>query len=99
MVFRSSKEEFLTYFNLVLHFIYMKCNTELKWVKASDSCSYRSSRLQMFCKKGVLKNFLKFTVKQVSWNLSYSPIEKEIPAQIFPWIFYKIFKSNYSVEH
>ena len=42
---------------------------------------YRSSRPEVFCKKGVLKNFIKFTGKHL--------------AQVFSCEFCEIFKSTY----
>ena len=43
--------------------IYMKYNTGLKWL--SEFENFRSSSPEVFFKKGVLKNFAKFTGKHL----------------------------------
>ena len=52
----------------------------------------RSSRLEMLCKKGVLKNFTKFTGKHLYWRHF---IKKEILSQVFSCELCKIFKNIY----
>ena len=52
----------------------------------------RSSRLQMFYKKGVLKNFSSFTEKHLFWSLFWielSPatlLKRDSNTGVFPWI-------------
>ena len=41
----------------------------LKTSCSEKSVKYRSSRPEMFCKKGVLKNFAIFTGKHLCWSL------------------------------
>ena len=57
----------------------------------------------MFYKKGVLKNFAKFTRKHLCLSLlqaeAYSFIKKETLAQVFSCEFYKIFKNTFLAEH
>ena len=65
---------------------------------------YGSSRQEVFCKKGVLRNFAKFTGKHLCQNLFFNKvaglacnlIKKEILAQLFSFEFCKISKNTYS---
>ena len=50
----------------------------------------RSSRQELFCKKGVLRNFAKFTEKCLCQSLFF---KKEILAQAFYCEFCEIFKN------
>ena len=52
----------------------------------------RSNRLEVFCKKDVLKNFAKFTGK-------HHFIKKETLSQVFFGEFCKIFKDTFFIEH
>ena len=54
---------------------------------------YRSSRPEMFCKKGVLRNLTKFTGKQLCQNLFFNNVaglvpiwKKETQAQVTLWV-------------
>ena len=51
--------------------------------KVSNSCP------EMFCKKGVLKNFAKFTGKQLC----------KTPALVFSCEFFDAFKKTYFIQH
>ena len=61
----------------------------------------------MFYKKGVLKNFAKFTEKYLRWNLFFNKVAdlspatllKKPPTQVFSCEFCKILKNNFSTEH
>ena len=63
----------------------------------------RSSRLEVFCKKAVLKNFAKFTGKHVCQSLFFNKVAaqacnfiiKEILALVFSCESCKIFKNIY----
>ena len=65
--------------------------------------SFRSSRPEVFCRKGVLGNFAKFTGKHLCQSLffnkvtgqAYSFIKKEILAQVFSCEFCEISKNTY----
>ena len=67
----------------------------------------RSSRSVVFCKKGVLKNFAKFTGKHLCQSLFFNKvvggtcsfIEKKTLAQVFPCEFCKIFKHTFFIIH
>ena len=67
----------------------------------------RSSRPEMFCKKGVLKNFAIFTGKQLCQRLFFNKvagatcnfIKKETLAQVFSCEFCEIFKNTFFIEH
>ena len=61
---------------------------------------FRSSRAEVFCKKGILKNFTKFTGKHLCQSLFFNKaagnfIKKETLAQVFSCEFCKIFKNTY----
>ena len=43
---------------------------------------YRSSRPEVFCKKGVLENFAKFTGKQLSQSLFFNKVADLRPATV-----------------
>ena len=58
------------------------------WVNNS-----RSSRPKVFYKKGVLRNFAKFTCARVSFLIK---LQKETLAQVFSWEFYEISRNTFS---
>ena len=66
---------------------------------------YRSCHRRCFVKKGVLRNFAKFTGKHMWQSLFFSKvagrnfIKKETLAQVFSCEFCKISKSTFSTEH
>ena len=72
----------------------------LFWKKTSG---FRSSRPEVFCKKGVLKNFAKFTGKHLCQSLFFdkvagaacSFIKKETLAQMFSCEFCEISKNTF----
>ena len=66
--------------------------------------NFRSSRPEMFCKKGVLRNFTKFTGKHLCQSLFFNKVadlkpatllKKETLAQVFSCEFCKISKSTF----
>ena len=59
-------------------------------------CNYRSSRPEVFCKKGVLKNFTKFTGKHLYQSLFFNKVAGlKPPAQVFPCEFSEVFKNSF----
>ena len=56
----------------------------------------RSSRPEVFCKKGVLRNFAKFTGKYLCQSLL---IKKKTLAQMFSCEFCEISKNSFFTEH
>ena len=56
----------------------------------TSSAIYRSSRPEEFSKKGVVKNFTKFTGEHQCWSQS---------AQVFSCEFCKIFNNTFFTEH
>ena len=54
----------------------------------------RSSHPEMFCKKGVLKDFAKFTTPK-----SATFLKKKTLAQVFSCEFYKIFKNIFFIQN
>ena len=57
---------------------------------------YRSSHQRCFMKKGVLRNFVKFTGKHLCQSLFFN---KETLAQVFSCEFYEISKKTFFTEH
>ena len=65
--------------------------------------TYRSRRPEVFFKKGVLRNFTKFTRKHLYQNLFFNKrnfiktdfIKKEAQAQVFSCEFSEIFKNGF----
>ena len=60
----------------------------------------RSSLPEVFCRKGVLRNFAKFTGKQLCQSLFFNkvaglrPVKKETLTQVFPCKFCETFKEH-----
>ena len=65
-----------------------------------DPNDYRSSRPEVFCKKGVLKNFAKFTGKHLGQSLFFLLWYRSFPVNFvkfsFPVIFVKFLKHLFS---
>ena len=68
----------------------------------------RSTRPDIFCKKGVLRNFTKFTVKHLCQCLFFNKVavevacnftKKETLVQVFSCEFCKISKNTFFTEH
>ena len=63
---------------------------------------FRNNRREVFCKKGVLKNFTKFTGKHLCQSLFYDKVAVLRPqalAQVFLYEFFKISISTFFTEH
>ena len=58
----------------------------------------RSSRLEVFCRKDLLRNFTKFTGKHLCQS-ACNFIEKETLAQVFSCEFWEISKNSFFTEH
>ena len=77
----------------------------------TDNPSYpwksRSSRLEVFCRKDVLRHFAKFTGKHLYQSLFFNKvagqacyfIKKEAPAQVFSYEFCKISENTFFTVH
>ena len=64
------------------------------------SFSYRSSRPGMFCKKGALRNFAKFTGKHLCQSLFLNKVEKrDSGVFLFPANFAKFLRTPFLTEH
>ena len=78
-------------------------NKALAW----KCCKFRSCRLQMFFKIGILKNFAKFKRKDLCQSLFFIKVAalqacnflKETLAQVFFCEFYDFFKNTFFIEH
>ena len=57
----------------------------------------RSSRLEMFCRKSVLRNFAEFTGKHLCQSLLFN--KEETLALVFSCEFCELFKSTFFTEH
>ena len=75
-----------------------------KWRDEVFADKYRSSRPEVFCIKGVLENFAKFTVKHRCQSLIFNKVtglrpatllKKEALAQVFSCDFCEIFKNTF----
>ena len=66
--------------------------TGMKW-EIFFMDKYRSSHPEVFCKKGVLRNFAKFTGKHLCQGLFFN---KETLAQVFSCEFCEISTNNFS---
>ena len=90
------------------YILFQKCESKMfiMFIFISFDRITRSSNPEMFCKKGVLKNFENLTgnnCAEVSFLLKYRPeaqnfIKKETPTQVFSCEFCKIYKSTLFTE-
>ena len=54
-------------------------------MKLCDKITKRRSRREVFCKKGVLENFTKFTGKHLCWSLFFNKVAGLRPeSDVFP---------------
>ena len=53
----------------ILNIVILCYNNMIKWL-----CTYRSSRPEVFCKKGVLRNFTKVTGKHLCQSLFFNKV-------------------------
>ena len=60
---------------------------------------FRSTRPEMFCKKGVLRNFANFTRKHLSQSLFLNKAAGISPAQVFSCEFCKFLRTPFLTEH
>ena len=73
--------------------------------KLCKSRTDRSSRLEVFCKKGVLRNLAKFTGKHLCQSLFFNKVEacnfikKRLWHRCFPMNFVKFLKRPFFIEH
>ena len=71
----------------------------------TPSRSNRSSRPEVFCKKGVLRTFLKFTGKHLHQSLFFNKVaglfllKKRLLHRCFPVNFAKFLKTPFLTEH
>ena len=69
------------------------------------NASYGSSRAEVFCKKGVPRNFTKFAGKHMCQNLFFNKaetcnfIKNETLVQVFSCEFCETFKNTFFAEH
>ena len=52
-------------------------------MKLCDKITKRRSRREVFCKKGVLENFTKFTGKHLCWSLFFNKVAGLGPESLF----------------
>ena len=77
-----------------------------KYVECKVPCICRSSRSEVFCKKGVLRNFAKFTEKHLCQSLFFNKVadwglallKKITLAQVFSCEFCQISKNTFSYK-
>ena len=59
----------------------------------------RIRRPELFCKKGVLENYAKFTGKRLWQSLLFNKVAGQTLPQVFSCEFCKIFKNTFLTEH
>ena len=67
--------------------------------KRSQLCMHRSSLPEVFCKKGVLKNFAKFTGKHLCRAQLCNVIKKRLQHRFFSVKFTKFLRAPFFTEH
>ena len=81
------------------------CQTSMMGSKMLSLANNRSNRPEVFCKKGVLRNFAKFTEKHLCQSLFFNKvarpeacnfIKKEILTPVFSCEFNEISKNTFS---
>ena len=77
-------------------------------MKLCDKITKRRSRREVFCKKGVLENFTKFTGKHLCWSLFFNKVaglrpesilKKRLQQRCFPLNLVKFLKNSFFKEH
>ena len=68
-----------------------------QWLHESQRLTFwlsfvRSSRLQIFFKIGLIKNFVNFTGKHLCWSLLLRKFKTDSNTDVFPWNFVKFLK-------
>ena len=80
----------------------------VKSSKAKLLGNYRSSRLEVFCRKGVVRNFAKFTGKHPCQSLFFNKVaslgsatllKKSLWYRCFPVNFVKFLRTPFFLEH
>ena len=80
----------------------------LNKVVGLHDCCNRSSRSEVFCQKGVLRNFAKFTGKDLCQSLFFNKVKGLRPAillkkkslvHVFSCEFCEISKNNFFIKH
>ena len=78
------------------------------WLTLSGSYCYRSSRPELFCEKGALRNFTKFTGKHLYQSLFFNKVaglrpptllKKRLWQRCFPVRFVKFLRTRFFTEH
>ena len=70
---------------------------EKYWIEAAE---YRNSRPEVFCKKGVLRNFTKFTGNHLCQSLFFNKVAGPgLWHKCFPVNFVKFLRTSLFIEH
>ena len=88
---------------IIFHISITNWSNFVFWIAFSNTWCNRSSRPEVFSKKGVLRNFAKFTWKLLCQSLFFNKvagpacnfIKKETLAQVFSCEFYEISKNTF----
>ena len=79
--------------------LFLKFSWFLRHIVLNLLLLFRSSHQRCSVRKGVLRNFAKFTGKHLRQGLFFNFIKKETLTQVFFCDFCEIFKNNFLTEH
>ena len=91
---------FMINLNVVVTFMLQLFNNNRETLAKPVTC--RSSRPEVFCRKGVLRNFTKFTGKHLCHSLFFNKvavIKKRLWRRCFPVNFMKFLRTHFFTEH
>ena len=75
----------------------------LSLLKGFHLSKYKSSRPEVFCRKGALRNFEKFTAKHLCQSLFFNKVagllKKRLSHRCFPVNFAKFLRTPFFTEH
>ena len=74
-------------------------NFFFKWSQNHIFTHCRSSRWEVFCKKGALRNLAKFTGKHLRQSLFATLLKRRLWCRCFPMNFTKFLRTHFLIEH
>ena len=74
----------------------LKRQINRKSIFTNSVCTYRSTRPEVFCKKGILRNFVKLTGKHLCQSLFFNKVTGLKSATLLKkWVWYRYFPVNF----